>query len=662
MSHIRRALPPLFTQNPEIKADLLKAEIVITEKSKALQKQGLKGQRFVINTYVDDEKGQLIQTRWPSIIGGPPPGGPPETPEEKYVREKQEALAKEAKYDPADLIIGPSRGLMGVVHTAAKEKDNKSADEFSMSGSAYKIDDNRLSFTGRSTNNFYPFEINSEFYYLYYYYRHDNFEPIESFPYSVEVARSLSWEVLETWITANEKILPELNEGKESSQESLALSIEASRKNCIPLNHAAGKWPINEWWSLYGEDVTEETRSAKFHALWMHTIYIASGIKHKENSPFREDDGLDAEVIKETLKTAKNYGLELNVDFIPQDVKNTEGATALIQAVRAGKMKAVEYLIDAGANIHARDYSRYSALDYAIKINNIDLCQLLMKKGATLNEISPDIVPPLHNAVVENRPEIVKLLIESKANHSAQSMYGWTALHVAANNGNRAISEMLIDAKANIDIPNDLKRTPVMQAVYNDKIETAELLINAGANIHVKDIDGLTVLDYAIKKNNFNLCRLLIEKGAILNEKKEGIHAFGTFATSYVSTTTPLHTAVMENRPEIVELLLKNKANPSSKGIQEWTPLHIAAFHGNVHIAKILLDEGANINDINSKNDTPVNLAILYNKLDIFKLFLPKISPAVLEEIADQRLPEQIRDQIEMQIEINARNQKPLKK
>jgi ankyrin repeat protein len=494
-----RSRPSLYTQNPAIKIDLLKAEIIITEKSKELQKKGELFQNYVINTYIDEKKGVLTQTWWPTVVGKPSEfdqNPEPETETEKNRREKQEELIKKAQFDSADVIRAPPRGTTGIVHKKAKEKDEKKG-EICVSGSAQKNFDNTMSFTGRSTYNYDVFTLNKEFEFLYFFSGQKNLEPTENWPFGVHMARSLSWDVLETWIAAQEKIQPELNEKKESNLKISRMAANVNSKSkCMPLMRSE----IKEWQSLYNEDVSEDQRSQKFHSLWMHTIYIASGLKKSRKSlpSMPEED-----ILSETLKAAARYGISLNVDFIPDNIENTNGATALMQAAFAGKPLIVKKLIECGANIHAKDNQGKTVFDYAIQGNRENICQILIDKGFPIIEKKEekDLTKefylfkqtrgkalPIHTAVHENKPAIVELLLENKSDPSAKNEKNWTPLHIAVARSNEKIIHILLKNNASLTAENAIGLTPVDIAIQHKNVPIFKLLLPKITQEHLEKI------------------------------------------------------------------------------------------------------------------------------------------------------------------------------
>ncbi|MCS5711213.1 ankyrin repeat domain-containing protein [Candidatus Berkiella aquae] len=83
---------------------------------------------------------------------------------------------------------------------------------------------------------------------------------------------------------------------------------------------------------------------------------------------------------------------------------------------------------------------------------------------------------------------------------------------------------------------------------------------------------------------------------------------------------TALHLAVINNRLEIVLLLLKNGANIEAKNSNDETALHLATRRGNYKIIQQLLKHGANVEARNANGETPFHHA--KNKPPIIQLLL----------------------------------------
>jgi hypothetical protein len=85
---------------------------------------------------------------------------------------------------------------------------------------------------------------------------------------------------------------------------------------------------------------------------------------------------------------------------------------------------------------------------------------------------------------------------------------------------------------------------------------------------------------------------------------------------------TPLHYAVSNVGPEVVEFLLASKAEVDAKCNRGFTPLHMAAANGARGAAEILLVNGADVNAKGIFARTPLHLAAEYGKMDVAELLL----------------------------------------
>lgn len=94
------------------------------------------------------------------------------------------------------------------------------------------------------------------------------------------------------------------------------------------------------------------------------TIYIASNLAYCKPGEFW--DGIsDAKRIKRALDFAKQYGIQIDVNAIPEAYAKNVKTTALMGAVRKGNIGLVKLLIKAGADVSLVDEQKKTALDYA---------------------------------------------------------------------------------------------------------------------------------------------------------------------------------------------------------------------------------------------------------------------------------------------------------
>lgn len=147
-------------------------------------------------------------------------------------------------------------------------------------------------------------------------------------------------------------------------------------------------------------------------------------------------------------------------------------ATPLIQATKKNLPAIARVLIDAGADVNAKDGMQDSAFLYA---------------GA------------------EGLDEILTLTIEAGADPASTNRYGGTALIPASEHGHVSTVKILIAAGVPVDHVNNLGWTAMHEAIIlndggPDQVETVRLLLEAGADPDITENDGRTSRELAVEK------------------------------------------------------------------------------------------------------------------------------------------------------------------
>lgn len=155
-----------------------------------------------------------------------------------------------------------------------------------------------------------------------------------------------------------------------------------------------------------------------------------------------------------------------------EDRGGEHDATPLIQATKRNQPRIARVLIDAGADVNAKDSMQDSAFLYA---------------GA------------------EGLEEILKLTIEAGADVTSTNRYGGTALIPASEHGHVSTVKMLIAAGVPVDHVNNLGWTAMHEAIIlndggPDQVETVRLLLEAGADPDITENGGLTSRELAVEK------------------------------------------------------------------------------------------------------------------------------------------------------------------
>jgi ankyrin repeat protein/mono/diheme cytochrome c family protein len=255
---------------------------------------------------------------------------------------------------------------------------------------------------------------------------------------------------------------------------------------------------------------------------------------------------------------------------------DASGSTALMFAAYAGTVDAMQALLDAGADVKAKNRRNATALHWAV--SDVAKMKLLLMKGAEVDAKSIDGRTALHAAaMLPAGAPMVQLLLEVGADANARSLIGQTPLFAAAGASAENV-RLLLDKGANPNATSQTGATALMSVRSSDIVE---LLVGRGADVKVRSKRGETALADAASRGDLAAVRVLLDKGADVN------------VVDYRGYT-PLLQAVQFDRdsPELVKLLLEHGANPLATA-EGQTAVTTAARRGDTALTKMLRDAEA---------------------------------------------------------------------
>ncbi|HYW80623.1 MAG TPA: ankyrin repeat domain-containing protein [Thermoguttaceae bacterium] len=226
-------------------------------------------------------------------------------------------------------------------------------------------------------------------------------------------------------------------------------------------------------------------------------------------------------------------------DVEPEEVRRLVAAGADLEAISSGRftkgmtmllvgvlnkwdVKAIELLIEAGANVHAKDaYGNTAVIHAAESRPNVqrEMIELLLEAGADVNSRGERGMTPLMHVAMHDDAPAVGMLIRAGAKLHAKDRFGWTALMhaVRTKQGFPEVIATLIQAGADVNATHSQGGSALSIASYNGHTKAVELLLRSGANVNVRDRAGWTPLICASFNGHTQVAKMLIASGAALS-------------------------------------------------------------------------------------------------------------------------------------------------
>ena len=184
-----------------------------------------------------------------------------------------------------------------------------------------------------------------------------------------------------------------------------------------------------------------------------------------------------------------------------------------------GDVAAVRQALAAGAALETRDGRQRTALMAAVQGNHIEVARLLIEAKADVNAKDDIHDSPYLLAGARGYLEILRLTLAHGADLRSINRFGGTALIPAAERGHVETVKTLIEAGVDVDHVNRLGWTALLEAVILGNggppyVEIVRLLIAARANVDLPDKDGVSSLSHARRRGYREIERLLVAAGA----------------------------------------------------------------------------------------------------------------------------------------------------
>ncbi len=276
----------------------------------------------------------------------------------------------------------------------------------------------------------------------------------------------------------------------------------------------------------------------------------------------------------------------------------SNGETALHVAARKNHLGFVDYLIEEGCPIDARNMANSTALHEAVRNGNVLCVSHLLEKGA-----DPTLRDGFGNSTLhivmpkESRLEIFKLILSTPVSCNLKDSFGETPLHIAIRlRYELEVIKLLIEKGGDIEEKNKMGDSPLYVAVQTEQEAICQYLASIGANIHSENLSGKTTFVVSFLKK-FELFKSVMNQKNIYSKDDR--------------RDDTLHIAVKKDAPpEVVEYIVTNSSLISSQDSLGQTPLHIAVDLDREVLGKVLISYDASIFDVDDRGYSPLTLAI----------------------------------------------------
>lgn len=338
--------------------------------------------------------------------------------------------------------------------------------------------------------------------------------------------------------------------------------------------------------------------------------------------------------LKEAILSHDEESIRLLLMLGAEANEEADGVSPLLACVEksflAGATMLLKYGANANANIGAGHGEEFeSPLAVAVMANMVGMSQLLLQYNGDANHPTSDGTPLLTAAIKKKTPKIlIDLLLAYGAKPNAKSREGKVALFEAISVGRADLSTALIEGGADVNLPGP--KHMLWPSIHHPAC--LSVLLSHGA--HHKKAPG--IMEQAVGINNIEVVRVLLKAGVNPDTKKDG-------------TYTPLCSAIRDDRPALLKLLLSNGADPNvpaaeypafkcvthdrvhflppllAAGVDLNKPkgiIEMAVSCNNAEALNWLLDQGVSPNDRSAKGMSPLTTAIRENRIDFVDLLL----------------------------------------
>ncbi|KAK0262891.1 hypothetical protein B0A54_08990 [Friedmanniomyces endolithicus] len=276
------------------------------------------------------------------------------------------------------------------------------------------------------------------------------------------------------------------------------------------------------------------------------------------------------------------------------------GVTPIMEAARYRRWDAARLLLKSGAKLRARDKDGNTALHFAAKEGDTEMCQMLLDAGAHGADCNKLNFQPLQLAVTGGHTETVLCLVNAipylKTNDDALV----EAFLSAVKLGDTATAQAILAKGVK---PKKMKESWRLTgyAAQSGSLPMLELVLNQKASLKDRSPQNYTPLHFASQLGH----QPMVEKLLSLKVPWK--------AQTKKTDESALHLAAAAGHTDTALALAAHKdAAVNVQDADDQEPVHLAVRKGDMKLFTALVERGATLKTTNSYGWKPIHIAAAY--------------------------------------------------
>ncbi|KAJ8680563.1 hypothetical protein QAD02_016350 [Eretmocerus hayati] len=265
----------------------------------------------------------------------------------------------------------------------------------------------------------------------------------------------------------------------------------------------------------------------------------------------------------------------------------------------------------------------FTPLHFAVYYDCIETVDYLVESGADMMAKDAKELTPLHWANLKRNEKIIDRLLSAHKYELKNPVdpNGLTHYHIACTRDDPSVVEHFLKLGVDIDLQvqngDFTDWNPMQFALYYECPKVIEMLLNFKVDREGKNNHGPDLLQYAFVSGNNSIYNLFI------GDKLGASNCF-----QEIEKISDFHLACINNNVEDMRACLLTRSNSIDLDAPIWngySPLHLAVKYKAIDAIKFLLGRSANIEVQNSEGKTPLHLAFDYKNFDVLDVIIAEI-------------------------------------